>query len=303
MKVNDIVKIKEVLVAMQDCLSNTSTPVLYIKLEEDLANRLSDFLEKLGYSTNVFQDVIKSSDEYVLAVDTSKGQLVEEKAIIFLHRCADDNEVIKLPFTIHVATDDKYFLFSEDEVDPTLVYAIVALYTNTEPKLSYGKDIRCFIFTSVDNEESEEVKIPSTSANEEVPTKHSQLAELANRYNEAYGKSNANVFHVSIENIDNDTINHFVYLLKATGTMHSRLKNSISVTLSTDKVTNAVVWNEETKEAVPLIAVSANPYKRVLLAVGKDIGFAKAYVESIFHPCDKITIEQSILDSSIYFIK
>lgn len=151
MKVNDIVKIKEVLVAMQDCLSNTSTPVLYIKLEEDLANRLSDFLEKLGYSTNVFQDVIKSSDEYVLAVDTSKGQLIEEKAIIFLHSCADDNEVIKLPFTVHVTTDDEYFLFSEDEVDTTLVHAIVALYTDTEPKLSYDKGIRCFSFAPDDS--------------------------------------------------------------------------------------------------------------------------------------------------------
>ena len=156
MKVNDIVKIKEVLVAMQDCLSNTSTPVLYIKLEEDLANRLSDFLEKLGYSTNVFQDVIKSSDEYVLAVDTSKGQLIEEKAIIFLHRCADDNEVIKLPFTVHVATDDEYFLFSEGEVDPTLAYAIVALYTDTEPKLSYDKDIRCFSFAPDDSSDNNE---------------------------------------------------------------------------------------------------------------------------------------------------
>lgn len=159
MKVNDIVKIKEVLVAMQDCLSNTSTPVLYIKLEEDLANRLSDFLEKLGYSTNVFQDVIKSSDEYVLAVDTSKGQLIEEKAIIFLHRCADDTEVIKLPFTVHVATDDEYFLFSEGEVDPTLAYAIVALYTDTEPKLSYDKDIRCFSFAPDDSSDNiEEAK-------------------------------------------------------------------------------------------------------------------------------------------------
>lgn len=156
MKVNDIVKIKEVLVAMQDCLSNTSTPVLYIKLEEDLANRLSGFLEKLGYSTNVFQDVIKSSDEYVLAVDTSKGQLIEEKAIIFLHRCADDNEVIKLPFTVHVATDDEYFLFSEDGVDPTLAYAIVALYTDTKPKLSYDKDIRCFSFAPDDSSDNNE---------------------------------------------------------------------------------------------------------------------------------------------------
>lgn len=156
MKVNDIVKIKEVLVAMQDCLSNTSTPVLYIKLEEDLANRLSDFLEKLGYSTNVFQDVIKSSDEYVLAVDTSKGQLTEEKAIIFLHSCADDTEVIKLPFTVHVTTDDEYFLFSEDEVDPTLAHAIVALYTDTEPKLSYDKDIRCFSFAPDDSSDNNE---------------------------------------------------------------------------------------------------------------------------------------------------
>lgn len=156
MKVNDIVKIKEVLVAMQDCLSNTNTHVLYIKLEEDLANRLSDFLEKLGYSTNVFQDVIKSSDEYVLAVDTSKGQLIEEKAIIFLHRCADDTEVIKLPFTVHVTTDDKYFLFSEGEVDTTLVHAIVALYTDTEPKLSYDKDIRCFSFAPDDSSDNNE---------------------------------------------------------------------------------------------------------------------------------------------------
>lgn len=156
MKVNDIVKIKEVLVAMQDCLSNTSTPVLYIKLEEDLANRLSDFLEKLGYSTNVFQDVIESSDEYVLAVDTSKGQLVEEKAIIFLHRCADDTEVIKLPFTVHVTTDDEYFLFSEDEVDPTLAHAIVALYTDTESKRSYDKDIRCFSFAPDDSSDNNE---------------------------------------------------------------------------------------------------------------------------------------------------
>lgn len=156
MKVNDIVKIKEVLVAMQDCLSSTSAPVLYIKLEEDLANRLSDFLEKLGYSTNVFQDVIMSSDEYVLAVDTSKGQLIEEKAIIFLHRCADDTEVIKLPFTVHVATDDEYFLFSEGEVDPTLAYAIVALYTDTKPKLSYDKDIRCFSFAPDDSSDNNE---------------------------------------------------------------------------------------------------------------------------------------------------
>ena len=156
MKVNDIVKIKEVLVAMQDCLSNTNTPVLYIKLEEDLANRLSDFLEKLGYSTNVFQDVIKSSDEYVLAVDTSKGQLIEEKAIIFLHSRTDDTEVIKLPFTVHVTTDDEYFLFSEDEVDPTLAHAIVALYTDTEPKLSYDKDIRCFSFTPDDSSDNKE---------------------------------------------------------------------------------------------------------------------------------------------------
>ena len=156
MEVNDIVKIKEVLVTMQDCLSNTSTPVLYIKLEEDLANRLSDFLEKLGYSTNVFEDVIKSSDEYVLAVDTSKGQLIEEKAIIFLHSCADDTEVIKLPFTVHVTTDYKYFLFSEGEVDTTLVHAIVALYTDTEPKLSYDKDIRCFSFTPDDSSDNNE---------------------------------------------------------------------------------------------------------------------------------------------------
>ena len=156
MKVNDIVKIKEVLVAIQDCLSNTSTPVLYIKLEEDLANRLSDFLEKLGYGTNVFQDVIKSSDEYVLAVDTSKGQLIEEKAIIFLHRCADDNEVIKLPFTVHGTTDDEYFLFSEDDVDPTLARAIVALYADTEPKLSYDEDIRCFSFAPDDSSDNNE---------------------------------------------------------------------------------------------------------------------------------------------------
>lgn len=156
MKVNDIVKIKEVLVAMQDCLSNTSTPVRYIKLEEDLANRLSDFLEKLGYSTNVFQDVIMSSDEYVLAVDTSKGQLIEEKAIIFLHSCAADTEVIKLPFTVHATTDDEYFLFSEGEVDPTLAYAIVALYTDTEPKLSYDKDIRCFSFAPDDSSDNNE---------------------------------------------------------------------------------------------------------------------------------------------------